>query len=191
MSMTPAFLRRLGEATAGLEATGRYFVVVKRQEDRTLEFIQDEGGMPVIIVADDTDTAVEGAWLRPEVQRCNGPWCVFGPLVSPGNRYRTVVRMISSRKGDKAEQSYELPEYVDLMCWSASAFEKFVAPYYYRVEGGGNRAHGLVEQLRRRMVRSQSGILIHRWPTYASALDAFDVIGPEAFDEEDEAAGGA
>jgi hypothetical protein len=185
--MTPAFLRRLAEATAGLEAVGRYFVAVKRnEEDRSLDFITDADGMPVVVPAEDAGKAMEFAWVRKEVQDCNAPWCVFGPLLSPGNRRRTTVSAVKAKKGEEAEQPYELPDKVDLMCWSASAFDKFIAPYYYRVMGGGAEGHKVVEQLRRRMVRSKSGILIHRWPTYASVLGAFEVLGPEAFGDEDD-----
>jgi hypothetical protein len=185
--MTPAFLRRLAEATAGLEAVGRYFVAVKRnQEDRSLDFITDAAGMPLVLPAEDAITAMELASVRKEVQDCNAPWCVFGPLLSPGNRRRTTVSAVRASKGEEAQQTYELPDKVDLMCWSASAFDKFIAPYYYRVMGGGADGHEGVEQLRRRMVRSQSGILIHRWPTYAGVLGAFEVIGPEGFGDEDD-----
>lgn len=79
-------------------------------------------------------------------------------------------------KRTKGSGDYPIPDTVDMMCWTLAAFNKFVAPYYFRQGGSTPQAAQFVDSLRQKMKDSNSGIFIHHWPTSPDTLTDGEVL---------------
>lgn len=84
---------------------------------------------------------------------------VFGPYHVRPNFLLDQTHIAHVVTGDGTP--YTIGPNVDMLVWTPSAFEKFVAPYYYRQKGAD-----YVKQLWTDLNESKSGIFEHWWPTF-------------------------
>lgn len=89
-----------------------------------------------------------------------GPTKVFGPFHIRPTSWLDQNHIVSIETSIGGPPLVIGPE-VDMLVWTPSAFDKFVAPYYYRQRGAK-----YVEDLYNRLNKSAYGIFEHWWPTF-------------------------
>ena len=158
MASIPATLyRRLAEVIDGLR-TGRtaFFVLA-------LEFPHD----PLTSQSGETGFESEGEALD-ALKRTDGgleAFQVFGPCKTQREVSRLTVTSVTTLS-DGATKTRNVHPDTDLICWSMSAFDKFVVPYYFQLYGRNEVAYGEIAKLRRWV--KETGIFAHKWPTKGS-----------------------
>lgn len=154
-------------------------------ERKDHEFLLDDGGeaplCPTTREEAESLAAVKSSALGVPVEVL-GP---FRPSTYVPGRYKvTPVRFHFTRaeRGDNeaaldsTSVSVDVIPECDLACWSVSAFEKFIAPYYFQHWGGNASAAARVQQLKRNIFTTGSGIMGHKWPTMSMDLGTIDDI---------------
>lgn len=106
---------------------------------------------------------------------------IFGPCKTQRELSRATVTSISATV-DGRSRTANVDTDADMVVWSMSAFDKFVAPYYFELWGSNQRAWDQVQAGRASM--KASGIFLHKWPTKSAyRLDdrkLFSIFDPEA-----------
>jgi hypothetical protein len=118
------------------------------------------------------------ARLQEQGKGTGAVFAVLGPFLAPDDPaqpHDVLVAGVLSRRGGTRGDSFarwKVESSMDMLCFSPSAFDKFIAPYYYALYGTGLAASSEVQRLKDEMIKSASGIMGHRWPTSPTFLEA-------------------
>jgi len=160
-------LRKLAAIVSGWPEPREYYMVVSSDGTNT-QVVLDATGVPELLDEVQATNRARTLRTKPGVVAVQ----VLGPFVSPGDpgAYGVEVSTVESVGAYKPGR-WRVPPGTDLLCWTPSAFDKFVAPYYYLLYGSNTKASAEVDALRQQMASSDSGIMGHRWPTSPEYLE--------------------
>jgi hypothetical protein len=162
-AMPASFYRRLAEVIDGLRSgENAWFVLEGTPPFNPLTTPDGETGFKSEEEANGAAAAAPGG---------RDAYVVVGPCKTQREVSRLAVTSVTTRDLRNNVATRSLHQDVDMLVWSMSAFDKFVAPYYHRLYGSGQQASEQLSQLRRRV--HESGIFGHKWPTNTiSQVDA-------------------
>ena len=177
------FLRQLAALAQAREGGRNFWVLIRRSmEEGPVFVLHPETGLPIV------REGAEEAYA--EAQRCGQEMgrdvIPYGPI-QPSDRQPSLystkpltfrVRRTRNDRPKAVEASVEITEGMDLLCWTPSAFDKFISPYYFSLYGCTEEAGRRVQQLKDQIFTNGSGIMGHQWPTMSTGLGEIIELKP-------------
>jgi|SRR5687768_948986 len=169
------FLRQLAALAQAREGGRAFWVLIRRSMEEGPVFVRHpETGIPIIIEgADDAHSKAQQCG-----QEMGRDVIAYGPIQPSARQpslYSTKPRTFSvmRRRNDQpnaVEASVEIRDEMDLVCWTPSAFDKFISPYYFNLFGCTEEAGQRVQALKDSIFANGSGIMGHQWPTMSTGI---------------------